>query len=107
MTQTAAAPSQTSRNNSRAYVLALLTLVYTFNHIDRQILLILIEPIKAELQISDGQIGLLTGFVFAAFYATFGIPIAMWADRGNRRNILAICRQPVGQPSATGLRPQG
>jgi predicted MFS family arabinose efflux permease len=91
MTQiTAAPPSPTSQNSSRAYVLGLLTLVYTFNHIDRQILLILIEPIKAELNISDGQIGLLTGFVFAAFYATFGIPIAMWADRGNRRNILAI-----------------
>ena len=73
MTQiTAAPPSPTSQNSSRAYVLGLLTLVYTFNHIDRQILLILIEPIKAELNISDGQIGLLTGFVFAAFYATFG-----------------------------------
>ena len=74
----------------RAYVLAILTLVYTFNHIDRQILLILVEPIKADLQISDSAIGLLTGFAFAVFYATFGIPIAMWADRGNRRNILSI-----------------
>lgn len=77
-------------NRSRAYVLAILTLVYTFNHIDRQILLILIEPIKADLGISDGQIGLLTGLGFAAVYATLGIPIAMWADRGNRRNILAL-----------------
>ncbi|MEO0450859.1 MAG: MFS transporter [Pseudomonadota bacterium] len=74
----------------RAYVLAILTLVYTFNHIDRQILLILVEPIKADLEISDSAIGLLTGFAFAVFYATFGIPIAMWADRGNRRNILSI-----------------
>ncbi len=74
----------------RAYVLGILTLVYTFNHIDRQILLILIEPIKNELQISDSAIGLLTGFAFAVFYATFGIPIAMWADRGNRRNILSL-----------------
>lgn len=72
----------------RRYVLAILTLVYTFNHIDRQILLILIEPIKAELQISDGQIGILTGIAFAAVYATIGIPIALWADRSNRRNIL-------------------
>lgn len=77
-------------NRSRAYVLAILTLVYTFNHIDRQILLILIEPIKVDLGISDGQIGLLTGLGFAAVYATLGIPIAMWADRGNRRNILAL-----------------
>lgn len=74
----------------RAYVLAILTLVYTFNHIDRQILLILVEPIKAELGISDSAIGFLTGFAFAVFYATFGIPIAMWADRGNRRNILSL-----------------
>lgn len=72
----------------RAYVLAILTLVYTFNHIDRQILLILIEPIKAELKISDSQVGVLTGIAFAAVYATIGIPIAMWADRGSRRNIL-------------------
>lgn len=74
----------------RAYVLAVLTLVYTFNHIDRQILLILVEPIKNDLGISDSAIGLLTGFAFAVFYATFGIPIAMWADRGNRRNILSL-----------------
>lgn len=74
----------------RAYVLAILTLVYTFNHIDRQILLILVEPIKTELAISDSAIGLLTGFAFAVFYATFGIPIALWADRGNRRNILSL-----------------
>ena len=65
-------------------------LVYTFNHIDRQILLILVEPIKTDLEVSDSAIGLLTGFGFAIFYATFGIPIAMWADRGNRRNILAL-----------------
>ncbi len=84
------ARSSTVVNQSRAYVLAILTLVYTFNHIDRQILLILIEPIKADLGVSDGQIGLLTGLGFAAVYATLGIPIAMWADRGNRRNILAL-----------------
>ena len=85
-------PAQSGSINTygRAYVLAVLTLVYTFNHIDRQILLILVEPIKAELEISDSAIGALTGFYFALFYATFGIPIAMWADRGNRRNILAI-----------------
>lgn len=86
-----ASSSQTGGQfGGRAYVLAILTLVYTFNHIDRQILLILIEPIKADLQISDSAIGLLTGFAFAVFYATFGIPIALWADRGNRRNILSL-----------------
>ena len=86
----AATTSVTTQGYGRAYVLAILMLVYTFNHIDRQILLILVEPIKTDLEVSDSAIGLLTGFGFAIFYATFGIPIAMWADRGNRRNILAL-----------------
>ena len=74
----------------RTYVLALLTLVYTFNHIDRQILVILLEPIKADLKLDDTQLGLLSGLAFAAFYATLGIPIAMWADRGDRRTIISL-----------------
>ncbi|MEZ5998152.1 MAG: MFS transporter [Hyphomonas sp.] len=74
----------------RAYVLALLTLVYTFNHIDRQILVILLEPIKADLKLDDTQLGMLTGLAFALFYATLGIPIAMWADRGDRRTIISL-----------------
>lgn len=90
MTQIAAPPSPTSRNASRAYVLGLLTLVYTFNHIDRQVLVILLEPIKADLKLDDAQLGLLTGLAFAAFYATLGIPMAMWADRGNRRTIISV-----------------
>lgn len=80
-----AAPTQ-----SRLYVLIILTLVYTFNHIDRQILVILLEPIKADMGLSDAQLGLLSGLAFAAFYATLGIPIAMWADRGDRRKIIAL-----------------
>ncbi len=86
--QTPAVPG--SANQSRTYVLLVLTLVYTFNHIDRQILVILLEPIKADLNLSDGQLGLLSGLAFAAFYATLGIPIAMWADRGDRRSIIAL-----------------
>ncbi len=74
----------------RYYVLALLTLVYTFNFIDRQLLAILQESIKAELLLSDSQLGLLTGFAFAIFYVTAGIPIARWADNANRRNIVAL-----------------
>jgi len=76
--------------NNRYYVLALLTLVYTFNHIDRQILTILLEPIRMEFNLSDTALGVLTGIAFALFYATLGIPVALWADRGNRRNILAL-----------------
>ena len=76
--------------SGRAWVLAVLTLTYTFNHVDRQILVILLEPIKAEFNLSDAHVGWLTGLVFAAFYATIGIPVAMWADRGNRRNIISL-----------------
>ena len=70
-------------------VLVMLTLVYSFNFIDRQILVILQEPIKADLGLSDAQLGLLTGFSFALVYVTAGIPIAWLADRANRRNIVA------------------
>jgi predicted MFS family arabinose efflux permease len=75
---------------TRRYVLGVLVVVYTFNFIDRQILSILLEPIKQELGLSDTQLGLLSGFAFAAFYATLGIPIARYADRGNRRNLIAL-----------------
>lgn len=74
----------------RYYALGLLVVVYTFNFIDRQILSILLEPIKTELELSDTAMGMLTGFAFAAFYATLGIPIARYADRGNRRNLVAL-----------------
>ena len=83
----AGTPDQSSRY--RWTVLVLLTLVYTFNFIDRQILVILQEPIRDELSLSDAQLGLLTGFSFALIYVTAGIPIAWLADRSNRRNIVA------------------
>lgn len=74
----------------RTYILVVLTLVYAFNHIDRQVLLILLEPIKADLHLKDSDLGLLTGLGFAAFYATLGVPVALWADRGVRRDIIAL-----------------
>ncbi|MGD9660401.1 MAG: spinster family MFS transporter [Porticoccaceae bacterium] len=73
----------------RYYVLGVLTMTYMFNFVDRQILSILQEPIKNELQLSDTQLGLLTGFAFAVFYIVLGLPIARWADQGIRRNIVA------------------
>ena len=79
-----------SNIRTRNYVLVLLTLVYTFNFIDRQLLSILQESIKLELLLSDSQLGLLTGFAFALFYVTAGLPIARLADRSNRRNIVAV-----------------
>ncbi|MFD2167445.1 spinster family MFS transporter [Thalassotalea euphylliae] len=86
--------SQLSPQNSspaqRSYALILLTVVYSFNFIDRQLLAILQEGIKADLGLSDSQLGLLTGFSFALFYVIAGIPIAKWADNGNRKNIISI-----------------
>ncbi len=76
--------------NYKWYVLIVLTGTYAFNFIDRQILVILQEPIKAELDLSDTQLGLLTGLVFSFFYVTLGLPIAKLADRWNRRNIITI-----------------
>ena len=72
------------------YVLGVLTLVYVSNHVDRQILAILIGPIKEEFEVSDTMIGLLAGPAFALFYTFLGLPIARWADRGNRRSIIAL-----------------
>jgi MFS family permease len=73
------------------YVLGMLVVVYVFNFIDRQILNILAPLIKADLGISNTQIGLLTGLAFGIFYATLGIPIARLADKYSRVNIISIC----------------
>lgn len=81
------------KNNSphyKWYVLIVLTLVYMFNFIDRQVIVILQEPIKAELELSDTQLGMMTGLAFAALYVLMGIPIARLADRSNRKNILTL-----------------
>ena len=64
--------------------------VYIFNFIDRQILVILQESIKAELDLSDKQLGLLSGFTFALFYVICGIPIARLADSYSRVNIVSV-----------------
>lgn len=73
----------------RWYALGVLVLVFASSHVDRQIMGILLEPIKTELGASDTQMGFLIGLTFAIFYATLGMPIAMLADRTNRRNIIA------------------
>ncbi len=70
------------------YALGVLTIVYTSSHVDRQIMSIVLQPIKLELGASDTQMGFLVGLTFAIFYATLGMPIAMLADRANRRNII-------------------
>ncbi|MEM9620622.1 MAG: MFS transporter [Pseudomonadota bacterium] len=72
------------------YVLFVLVLVYIFNFIDRNILSILAEDIKADLGITDAQMGFLYGTVFAVFYAVFGIPLARFADVWTRRSLISI-----------------
>lgn len=75
---------------ARRYTLFMLVVVYTSSFIDRSIINILVEPIKREFGASDAEMGLLTGFYFALFYATLGMPVAKWADRSNRRNIITL-----------------
>ena len=73
----------------RHAVLAVLVLLYFFNFVDRSIVHILVEPIKADLGLSDGQLGILSGFAFAVLYTTLGVPIARLADRRRRVDIIA------------------
>ncbi|WP_353217677.1 MFS transporter [Sandarakinorhabdus sp.] len=70
-----------------------LLVVYILNFIDRQIVAILAEPISRDLDLSDSQLGLMTGLAFALFYATLGVPIARLADNGvtNRSRLIAVC----------------
>src|SRR5688572_20165817 len=74
----------------RTYLLVLLTVIVVFNYTDRLALGLLLEDIKADLNLSDTQLGFLTGIAFALFYAVMGIPIARWADRGNRVTIITL-----------------
>ena len=70
--------------------MVILAVVYMFNFVDRQILAILLPAIREEFGVSDAVLGLLSGTAFALFYVTLGIPIALLADRWNRRNLIAI-----------------
>jgi len=84
-------PETDSRlSGNRAYVLFILVVVYTFNFIDRQIVGILAVPIKADLGLSDTQLGLMGGIAFALFYTGLGIPVAMMADRFSRTWIMTV-----------------
>src|SRR5512134_530942 len=72
------------------YVLGVLVVVYVFNFLDRQILSILAERIKADLGLTDAQMGYLYGTAFAVFYAIFGLPLGRLADAWDRRKLIAI-----------------
>ncbi|WP_296598191.1 MFS transporter [Phenylobacterium sp.] len=120
-----------SKPRSKGYpmvVLGVLILAYTFNFLDRQILGILASPIKAELGLTDGQLGLMGGLAFALFYTALGVPIAALADRWSRTWIMTgalalwsgftalcgfatgfwqlfLCRMGVGVGEAGGVAP--
>lgn len=88
---TPATPAAITTGSYKYYVLAVLTVVSFFNYMDRMVLAVLVEPIKRDLNLSDTQIGLLSGFAFAALYATLGIPLARLADTRSRTAILGTC----------------
>ena len=91
-------------SNNRAYVLFILVVVYTFNFIDRQIVGILAVPIKADLGLTDSQLGLMGGLAFALFYTGLGIPVAMLADRFSRTWIMTVALVIwSGMTAASGL----
>jgi MFS family permease len=74
----------------RGYLLGVLMVILAFNFVDRLAIGLVLQGIKAELDLSDTQLGLLTGIAFALFYSLMGIPIARLADRGNRVTIISV-----------------
>ncbi len=82
--------SQDTSETRRWYVLILLTAVYALNIADRFVISTLIEPIKADLHISDSAVGFLTGVSLALFYVAAGLPLSVIADRVNRRNLVVL-----------------
>jgi MFS transporter, Spinster family, sphingosine-1-phosphate transporter len=75
---------------NRNYLLVVLLAVLSFNYVDRLALGLVLQQIKTDLALTDTQLGFLTGIAFALFYSIAGIPIARWADRGNRVAIIAL-----------------
>jgi MFS family permease len=88
----------------RTYVLTVLFLTYVVNVMDRGVLASLLQSISLEFKLTDGQLGFLASLPFAVFYSTLGIPIAAWADRTVRRNVLAgACALWSAATAACGL----
>ena len=81
--------SADASNTNRYYILFMLSLVCALAYMDRFVLSVLVEPIKLDLGLSDSEVGILTGFAFALFYAVFGIPFARLADKHNRSKLIA------------------
>ncbi|MEN8183715.1 MAG: MFS transporter, partial [Myxococcota bacterium] len=79
-----------SHSRYPSYVLGVLVAVYVLNFLDRQIVTILAEEIKADLDLRDAELGFLYGTAFAVFYALFGIPLGRLADVWNRRTLISL-----------------
>ena len=77
-------------NHYKRYMLTVLLAILAFNFVDRIALGLVLQDIKLDLSLSDSQLGLLSGIAFALFYSILGIPIARWADRGNRVTIISL-----------------
>lgn len=90
MSRTATGTSREGGGAYRYVVASFLALVYAFNFMDRQIMAMLQEPVRREFDLSDVQLGMLTGLSFALFYTSFGIPVAWLADRYRRVPIMAV-----------------
>ncbi|MGH8443986.1 MAG: spinster family MFS transporter [Solimonas sp.] len=81
--------SRDAQSGYRWYVLTLLVMVYAFHHVDRQVVTLLLEPIKHEFMLSDGQLGFLAGFSYAIAFGIAGIPLGLLIDRVHRVRLLA------------------
>lgn len=86
-----AAELQYWTNARRRYAICLFAAIGVLNYLDRQIVTILLDPIKREFSLSDTTMGLLTGTLFGFVYVLAGLPLTRWADRGVRRSVLALC----------------
>ncbi|WP_343521514.1 MFS transporter [Sphingomonas sp.] len=101
---TAHGPAQSGPAGNRGFVLAMLCFVYVLNFLDRQLVSILAKPIQDGLQITDSQLGYITGFYFALFYCFIAIPVGWLADRTNRTKILSLaCGLWSGATIACGM----
>jgi MFS family permease len=107
MSEPAAQPHPESASYTpayRTYILVVLLLTYVVNVMDRGVLALLLEGIRKEFQLTDGQLGFLASLPFAFFYSTLGIPLAALADRTVRRNVLAAsCALWSAATAACGL----
>lgn len=107
MTKKQEMTEQNHQNRSRTYVLGLLTALSAMTFMDRQILAVLLQPIKQEFGFSDLQIGLITGLGFALAFGALGIPLGRLADRHERRSLIAWCRGIGGCIASAGALAAG